>query len=142
MFRNSSIILMITLVGVLMNGCNRSRADSRGGNLEKTVKQKASEEEAATHVESIVFVGQKQACECTRNRIDASWQALQNVVQDGPDVPIKRVQRDVDAQQAEKLSEQKSCMVVPCIYFLDEHSGVVTLLQGEVREDQIATLLR
>jgi hypothetical protein len=131
---------LIVLSVLLLTGCGESPAEPKP--TPAVAQAPLTTPKAQKRVESIVFVGQKQACECTRTRIDTSWQVLQNVLKDSPDVPVKRIQRDVDAEATEKLSKLKPCMVAPGIYFLDQKSGLVELLQGEVREDQIAALLQ
>ena len=93
-------------------------------------------------VARIVFVGQKDACRCTRDRIDASWAALETVLGRQPDVQVERIQEDVDTARAEEYAKLKALMVVPGIYFLDEKGKLVELLQGEVKAEQIAAVLK
>ena len=90
----------------------------------------------------IVFVGQKEACPCTRNRVDASWAALETALDREPAVPVERIQLDVDAARAEEYKKLKAIMVVPGIYFLDEKGRLVELLQGEVSPEQVTAVLQ
>jgi hypothetical protein len=90
----------------------------------------------------VVFVGQKDACQCTRDRIDASWAVLETVLGPKPAVPVERIQEDVDAAKAEEYAKLKAIMVVPGIYFLDEKGKLVELLQGEVNAEQVSAVLQ
>jgi len=96
----------------------------------------------AAKVASIVFVGLKDACQCTRDRIDASWAALEAALSGRPAVPVERIQEDVDTARADEYAKLKPVIVVPGIYFLDEKGGLVELLQGEVKAEQITAVLR
>ena len=86
----------------------------------------------------IVFVGQAEACDCTRDRIDDSFNALQAALVGHDDVTIERLERDVDTQEVERLVALEPLMVAPGIYFLDANGGLVLLLQGEVTKEQVA----
>jgi hypothetical protein len=107
-------------------------------------KQPQTEEPAspAAGVSRIVFVGQKDACQCARDRIDASWAALEAVLGPKPAVPVERIQEDVDAAKAEEYAKLKALMVVPGIYFLDAKGKLVELLQGEVKAEQVTAVLK
>lgn len=141
---NSAAMLLTALVALLSSGCREKTTEPIA--LPKAAatppKEPTPVEETQGRIESIVFVGQKEACECTKNRIEASWKALQDTLKDGPQIPIKRIQLDVDGEEAKKLNEQKPLVVAPGIYFLDAKKVVVALLQGEVRVDQIMPLLQ
>jgi len=90
----------------------------------------------------IVFVGQDQACQCTRERIEKSWSALQAALVGGPGVQVKRIQWDVDEEEAQKYERMKPVMVLPGIYFLDGEGKLIELLQGEVEVSQVAAMLK
>ncbi len=110
----------------------------------ETVSEKveAAPAETRPQVSRIVFVGQKDACECTRKRIDTTWEALQSVLATGPAVPVERIQLDVDEKNTERYHAMRALIVAPGIYFLDNDGDLIELLQGEVREDQISEMLR
>ena len=97
---------------------------------------------AGASVARIVFVGQKDACQCARDRIDASWAALETVLERKPAVPVERIQEDVDAAKADEYAKLKTVIVVPGIYFLDEKGKLVELLQGEVNAEQVTAVLK
>jgi hypothetical protein len=101
----------------------------------------SAKEKKSIKVARIVFLGQKEACDCTRTRIDTSWQALQSANNTSPQVPVERLQIDVDQKAAEQYTKMKSPMVMPGIYFLDDKGGLVEFLQGEISADQITKLL-
>ncbi len=103
---------------------------------------KAAPVQVRPQVSRIVFVGQKDACECTRKRIDTTWEALQAVLATGPAVPVERVQLDVHEKKTARYHAMRALIVAPGIYFLDNDGGLIELLQGEVREDQMSEMLR
>jgi hypothetical protein len=109
---------------------------------ESTETAKTSEAaEVPAGVTRIVFLGQKEACDCTRKRIENSWQALQTALGSRSDVEVVRLQWDVDEQAAGRYQDMKSVMVIPGLYFLDKDEKLIELLQGEVPAEKIATLL-
>ena len=55
---------------------------------------------------------------------------------------VERIQEDVDTARAEEYVRLKPVIVVPGIYFLDEKGGLVELLQGEVKAEQVTAVLR
>ncbi len=93
-------------------------------------------------VSKIVFIGQKQACECTRNRIDETWRALESAFEGGAAVPVERLQLDVDEEKTEKYHGMRALLVAPGVYFFDEKGKLLEMLQGEVRVDEFAEILR
>jgi hypothetical protein len=92
-------------------------------------------------VARIVFIGQEQACHCTRDRIDGSWTALQAALGEGSGIAVERLRRDTQADQVEEYRMLRPFVTVPAIYLLDEDGAIVELLQGEVTEEQVRTAL-
>jgi hypothetical protein len=92
-------------------------------------------------VTKVVFVGKEHACDCTRKRVDTAWAALQKVVGTPAKLPIERLQIDTQSEKVEPYRRQKPMMTLPAIYFLDDKSVVVELVQGEVTTEQISTIL-
>jgi hypothetical protein len=125
------IHLAVLALVIIFTGCKKD-----------TAEETAKPESTGAQFSRIVFVGQKDACQCTRDRIDASWAALETVLGRQPAVPVERIQEDVDAAKAEEYAKLKAIMVVPGIYFLDENGKLVELLQGEVNAEQITAVLK
>ena len=123
------------IVVAVAAGCKTTQTDAVGETAAKPASSGAS-------VGRIVFVGQKEACQCTRDRIDASWAALETVLGREPAVPVERIQLDVDAAKAEEYAKLEAIIVVPGIYFLDEKGRLAELLQGEVRPEQVTAVLQ
>jgi len=113
-------------------------AQSQGAGTSAAV----ADSSARLPIASITFIGLKEACPCTRNRIDESWRVLQNTLALVPDLPVVRLQRDVDKEASLQLIRQHSLLVAPGLYFLDAERRIVELLQGEVTEKQILDLLQ
>lgn len=96
---------------------------------------------AKAKVARVVFVGQQNACDCTRKAIDASWQALAAVL--GPEnrLPIERLQADTQEAQVAPYRARRPFFTAPAIYVLDETDGLVELFQGAVTEAQLRPVL-
>ena len=127
---------------LLTFGCNRDTTTSSkpAGSSESESNPQATKFEASDVVK-IVFVGQKQACECTRKRIDTTWKVLQKTLGGRADISVARIQLDVDEEQADKLDDRRSLMVAPGIYFFDANENLLEMLQGEVTSEQISKVL-
>jgi len=143
-------VLLSFLLAVSFAGCDKkTRAGDTGGTsaaksapVTKTKADKSKKQTVAGGlVARIVFVGQKEACHCTHDRIDASWEALQAVL-DKVKIPVERIQWDVDKVAAERYAKLRSPMVLPGIYFLDDNDKLIDLLQGKVTEKQITKIIR
>ena len=106
------------------------------------VQKSALVKEAKSGVERIVFIGKKEACDCTREQIDSTWTALQSVLEGGPEITVKRLQVDVDVEEANRYNAMQPLMALPGVYFLDGKNKVAKLLQGEQRVDEIAEVLQ
>lgn len=127
---------------LLLAACGDRAAPSGSDQQARPGAANAEPDTSAAPVTSIVFVGQKEACSCDRERIDKGWQALQQVLGQGKNVAVKRLQIDVDEAEADTYYDMRSIMVLPGLYFLDEKGDLVEMLQGEVDERKIAELLR
>jgi hypothetical protein len=87
------------------------------------------------------LVDKEKACACTRDRIDATWKALTEVVGYPPLPDVERIHLDSQAERAAPYQKQRPVMVPPAIYFFDPQDRLVDVLQGEVKSDQIKELL-
>ena len=90
----------------------------------------------------MVFIGQKDACACTRKRVDDAWPVVEKTVAGYKDVTITRLQNDVDEEEADRYDEMETIMVAPGIFFMDKDDKLVDALQGEVTEAQITAALK
>jgi len=84
-----------------------------------------------------VFVGQQDACDCTRKRVDDSFAALQTALGDRQDITVERLQEDVDQASVKRYQKMRTIMVLPAIYLLDRSGAPVEMLQGEVTVEQL-----
>jgi hypothetical protein len=130
MERSLSRLVGLALVAALLAGggsCRRSGAPA--GALKKKPGEK---------VGRIVFVGQKGACDCTKNRVKETWSALQFALQKHQAVKVERLALDVDGERVRALKRQRRFMVVPALYFFSPAGKLVAMLEGELKPDQIA----
>jgi hypothetical protein len=97
---------------------------------------------ATSPVKNIVFIGKEKACDCTKERVDASRAILTRVLEAAP-IPVKTLHVDKEDERAEvdRYLEMKAFMVLPAIFLLDGEGGLVELLQGEVTEKQVREAL-
>jgi hypothetical protein len=121
-------------------GCERSRA-APGATGSTSAVQAAAAKPTTPKVARIVFVGKEHACDCTRKSVDAGWTALQQALGTPAKVPVERLQIDTQGDKVAPYRQQKPMMALPAIYFVDGKNMVLELLQGEVTEQQIITVL-
>jgi hypothetical protein len=93
-------------------------------------------------VSRIVFIDKENACDCTRKRIEDTWAAMQAALGTPTTLPVERIHVDTQAAQARVYTLFKPLIVPPGVYFIDEHNAVIDMLQGEVKTEQIAAMLR
>jgi hypothetical protein len=138
MARELSLGALIIAVVIAAIACDRGSSTSSrsSGNTEAATRAAPS-----AKVAKIVFVDKQNACECTRARIDKTWNALQKVLGSPASIPIERYDLDTQAEQLEPYFLMERLMVPPGIYLLDEGNGVIQLLQGELTEQQLREAL-
>jgi len=92
-------------------------------------------------VARVVFIGQRDACDCTRQRIDVSWKAVEQALAGSPDIVVRRLELDVDEAQAAEYDSLRPLMVPPGVYLLDQHGKLIDMLQGELKVEQVKRAL-
>lgn len=142
----SSMFLLALVLALTGVACQRSQAASSsapntGGHAQAATATPAPAP-APQKLMRVVFVGKKNACECTRKTVDAGWATLQTALGTPAKLPVEQLQIDTEAERVEPYRKQKPIMALPAIYFLDGKDVVVELLQGEVSEAQIAAILK
>ena len=132
-----SMILLVIAAGA---GCRA--APTQGTQATSTAA--SSVESAATtgataagRVTQVVFIGQREACKCTRNRIDATWAALEQVLANHPEIEVKKLEQDVQQEEADRYDELKPLMVAPGVYLMDGNGKLVQMLQGALTSKQL-----
>ncbi len=105
------------------------------------VANKAPAPAAEARVASIVFVDKEKACACTKDRVDASWKALTEVVGFPPVPDVTRIHMDTQEDKAAPYQAKKAIMVPPAIYFLGKGGKLVEVLQGEITAEQVRAVL-
>jgi hypothetical protein len=97
---------------------------------------------ATAAVAKVVFIDQENGCPCTRGRIEGSWTALMAALAGRAEIPFERIHSDTQRALAERYTAQRPLTATPGIYFVNSAAIVVEMLQGEVRTDQIAAVLK
>ena len=122
--------------------CNNTSENKISAGSPNTVKQAQPADLKKASTKKIVFVGQKESCPCTRKRIDKSWGVLQKFLAGSKEIPVQRLQLDVDKEESDRYDDMRSIMVAPGIFFMNEEGMLVEMIQGEVTESQIAAVLK
>ena len=143
MMRTSSVTFFLTCGLLAIYACSGDRVTRPGeGRVDEVTAKGVSVKKNHSTVERIVFIGKKDACDCTREQIDTSWKALQAALEGGPEIAVKRIQVDVEIEEANRYNAMQPMMALPGIYFLDGKNKIAKLLQGEQRVDEIAEVLQ
>lgn len=134
---SNALVLFFTAL-IATTGCDRLSGQSDNA----SAAQAATEQAAAASLDErdvarIVFIDEEQACECTRDRIFISWNALQAALGGGSSIAVERIHRDTQAERAERYRSLQPTVTVPGIYLLDDNGAVIELLQGEVTEERV-----
>lgn len=134
-------ILLAALLGAA--SCGQASGENSPSPSEPTANTQAAElQSGESSIARVVFIDQAQACECTQDRINGSWAALQAALGSSSGVAVERIHRDTQEEQAEEFRLLRPMVTVPGIYLLDENGAIIDLLQGEVTEEQIRTAFR
>lgn len=153
MTKSSGMSLALTLLlTVAAAGCDEpSNAESKRAPQEASPEsaQQASQDArahapaapAARQVAKVVFVGKKDACDCTRRAIATGWAALGEALGEPAELPVERLQSDSDGAAVAPYRRQRPMLALPAIYFVDQQGQVLELLQGEVSADQVKVAL-
>jgi hypothetical protein len=128
----ASFALVACALGMAGSGCDRASGASSS----------ACSAPTPAVVTRVVFIGKKEACDCTRKAIDAGLKSLETTLAAGHAMPVEKLDVDADPDQVNTYRLMKPFVALPAIYFLDVNEGLVELLQGEVSEAQVQTVLR
>jgi hypothetical protein len=97
---------------------------------------------AQTPLTRIVFVDQEKCCQCTRDRIEGSWAALQAALAGrGNSIPVARVHVDTQPQLAAEYRAKRPFLALPAVYLLDGSGNVLELLQGELSQAELSAAM-
>lgn len=131
-----TLLLSLALV-VAVAACERTKPAPA-----QAVASTSAETNGPAKVARIVFIDKQTACDCTRKRIEDTWAAIQAALGTPASLPVERIHVDTQAAQAEAYTKFKPLMVLPGVYFVDANNAVVDTLQGEVKTEQIAAMLK
>ena len=125
-------------LSALTTGCEREADASQ----QATAALEPAEAAAAkSEIAKVVFVGKRDACDCTRKRVDESFAALQAALEGRRGIPVERLRVDADEEAVARYRELSPFMVLPAVYLLEESGALVELLQGEVTAEQVRQAL-
>ena len=96
----------------------------------------------AAAVARVVFIGQKESCDCTRERIDKGIAALTTAIGERT-IPVDHIHADVPEhrEQVEMLRTLRPFMVAPGIFFFDAADELVGMTQGETTAEELLLIL-
>ena len=135
--------LCLCVIATCGAACSKTKATTASSaSSSPPAAESRTESAPSAKVARIVFIDLENCCKCTRQRTDDSWAALQTVIKEGsPAIPVERIHMDSDPEKAAPYRDQRSIMVVPAIYFLDEDGNLSEMIQGETTADNIRTAL-
>ncbi len=109
---------------------------------EQKAEGQAGEQKAGPKIAKVVFLDQKECCDCTRERQNRSWNALQAVVTKMEPAPtVEVVHRDTEPEAGSMFLDLEPIMVSPGLYFFGADGLLVETLQGELTEAQILKVM-
>ena len=157
MARRLSRLSLITVVACVLSmagsGCDmasgaqptasasQGAAGAPSGACSAGASSSACTGQAQAVVTRVVFIGKKEACDCTRKAIDGSLKSLETALAAGHAMPVEKLEVDTDSEKVIAYKRMKPFMALPAIYFLDIHDGLVEMLQGEISEVQVQAVL-
>ena len=139
MYRANRIVPLILILAAI--GC--TQPETQQSDVPKADEPTPATAQAGpTRVTKVVFIGQKDSCKCTRERIDKTWPVVDSVLKGYKDITVRKIQIDVEAEEADRYDEMKSIMIAPGIFFMDKDDKLVEMIQGEVSADQVLAALK
>jgi hypothetical protein len=126
---------------VLVSSCAQEEAAAHQPAVAAQASQATTAQAPATNVSKIVFVDENGACECTRERVEISWAALQSALDGRKDIPIERIYNDTEPEKVAPYKQMRAFMVIPAVYFLDGSGALLDRLQGEITAERFAKAL-
>ncbi|RME22725.1 MAG: hypothetical protein D6806_12505 [Deltaproteobacteria bacterium] len=135
-------ILSVLVLAASLGACQKTSTAAEEKAASVADAGPAKTPSAKLRTAKVVFIGQKNACECTRSRIEKSLAAVQQALAGAAGVTFERIDWDTDPKRAEKYEKMGKLMVIPGIYFLDKEGKYLTHLQGEVTAEKVAEALK
>ncbi len=133
-----AVFAMLCITLASSAGCGQASGETNNSPAPApATKQPAVASPSESNVARIVFVGQERACDCTLDRIEASWRALQTALGEGSGIDVERLHRDTQRDQVREYQMLQRFVALPAIYLLDADGAIVELLQGTVTEAQL-----
>jgi hypothetical protein len=106
-----------------------------------TANAQAKQPVKTSKVAKLVFIGKKNACDCTRARVDGSLAEIQKALTRHSNIAVEQLHVDVDAEAVASYQKLRPIMVLPAIYLLAGSGNLVDVLQGEVTAEQVQKVL-
>ena len=134
-FKSGIVMSVLFTLVILTAACKQEVAAPEKAAITPDTANASAAQATTSRVAKIVFVGQKQACPCTRKRIDGSWAALQAAAGARKHILIEQLYMDTDEAKVEPYEEMRAIMVLPAVYLLDGSGKLIDMLQGEITAD-------
>jgi hypothetical protein len=134
------VVFLAVLILTFGIACGRESATAQTS--PNTPESKTAIQPIKKSVVKVVFVDKENCCQCTRERTDKSWAALQEVLKGkSANIGVERIHMDKQETEAQKYITMKPIMVVPAIYLLDAQGDLVDMVQGEPTAQDLLKLL-
>ena len=136
---------LLVALGLLVSGGCAKQAETEAPTPEKVAEgsAKTGDKRTAAKIAKIIFLDQKECCDCTRERQAKTWDALQSAIKGMNPIPVVEiVHRDTQPDDAGMFLDLEPIMVSPGLYFFGGDGLLKDTLQGELTEAQILKVMQ
>ena len=142
MFRSCCSLLVVLAAASGLSGCTTAQPLAMTPSPEVgSAPGMALEGKSSASISRIVFIGKKNACDCTRSAIEATSRVIDARLGPSPSIVVERLEIDVDSDGVREYQKMRPMLALPALYFLDGEGRLVQMLQGEVSEAQLSSVL-
>ena len=141
--------IQLLCISVLLFCCSgpREQPPAQGEELssEEAPESGAEAESDVTDqkIVRVVFVDKENACACNRARCDEGWSALQGALASLAAKPeVERFYMDTQEELVAPYRAKRPILAAPALYFFRQDGSLAGMLQGEIKDDEILSLLR
>lgn len=142
-----SKISLVVLLGlfVVASACENHKSDGAPTRASAAVVASAADvvgaNDGTTKVARIVFVGKEHACDCTRKKVETAQAALQKSLGNPTKIPVEMLLADTQEDKVQPYRMMRPMLAIPAIYFIGANGTLVEMLQGEITEAQVNSVL-
>ncbi|GAB4300487.1 MAG: hypothetical protein Kow0090_15980 [Myxococcota bacterium] len=123
-----------------LGGCRKPDSDGRskassGESVRNSVGESVAVEKKA-YANRVVFINMKEACACTKRRIDATWDALQSALPKNRPVEVETIYWGEEDDKVRRFHNLRAFRVLPAVFLFDGGGNLIAMLEGEVKAEK------